>query len=208
MHNCKATRERVTELLLNSVDVRPAELLECSECSDEFDSIKETLRITKRQIEATVPSESYWNQYHERLQRRLNVQIDDQVVIPSATARASWLSRIFTSSIRVPVPVAAAVLLVVGVSLLFGSRASQKILPTQTVSVVHVPVEVPVIQEKVVTRVVYRKAKHRTPAPGSTQVDDSTVAKSQKVNLPSLVGFKPLDDVKLTVIKGGSQDEK
>ena len=116
MHNCKSTRERVTELLLNSVDVRPTELLECSECSDEFDSIKETLRITKRQLEATVPSESYWNQYHEKLQRRLNVLVDheDQVVTPAATARASWLSRMFTSSIRVPMPVAAAVLLVVG----------------------------------------------------------------------------------------------
>jgi hypothetical protein len=212
MHNCKTTRERITELLLNGVDARPAELLECSECRSEFDSIKETLRITKRQIDATVPPERFWNQYHQKLQQKLSEGIShaDQVVTPSLATRAAWLSRMFASSIRVPVPVAAAVLLVVGLAFFFNNRRSpQEILPAQTVSVVHVPVEVPVIQEKVVTRVVYRKAKRRTSVPGSNQnVDDSTVAKSQKANLPSLDGFKPLDDVKLTVIKGGSPDEK
>jgi len=42
--------------------------------------------------------------------------------------------------------------------------------------------------------------------------DDSVLVKSQKrgtdVNQMSLVGFKPLEEIKLTVIKGGSQDEK
>jgi hypothetical protein len=43
--------------------------------------------------------------------------------------------------------------------------------------------------------------------------NDSTLAKSQKppqnAELPtSLIGFKPTEEVKLTVIKGGSQNEK
>lgn len=211
MHNCKATKERVTELILSGVDARPVELIVCRECANEFDSINETLRITKRQIEAIGPAESYWTDYHQELKQKLNDQItrNEQVVTASPASKASWLSRLFGSSIRVPVPVAAALLLMFIVLWLSGTRSPQQKLPVQTASVIHVPVQVPVIQEKVVTKVVYRKSKRRSPLPGSNKNDDlSTVAKSQKVSPPSLVGFKPLDEVKLTVIKGGSPDEK
>jgi hypothetical protein len=77
---------------------------------------------------------------------------------------------------------------------------------------VHVPVEVPVVQEKTITRVVYR---HRRVHARGSNIKGSKVenifARSQKPRTdmpPSLVGFKPTDDVKLTVIKGGSANEK
>jgi len=110
----------------------------------------------------------------------------------------------------VPVPVGAAVLLMFALSLIFLTRRAVKVAtPPPTVSVVHVPVEVPVIQEKVVTKVIYRESKRKAVSSRANQgVADSSLAKSQKVNVPSLIGFKPTDEVKLTVIKGGSPDEK
>jgi predicted anti-sigma-YlaC factor YlaD len=47
MHNCKATRELFTELLLDGVDHQPdkslvTELNACPECFEEFGSVKET----------------------------------------------------------------------------------------------------------------------------------------------------------------------
>ena len=118
-------------------------------------------------------------------------------------------------SIRVPVAVGIALLLVFALSLFLALRASQKVPPTHEVSIIHVPVEVPVVKERVVTRVVYRQASRQTSSRSSDRVGDkapSNVAKARKpendVNPMSLVGFKPLDEVKLTVIKGGAPDEK
>jgi len=78
-----------------------------------------------------------------------------------------------------------------------------------------VPVQVPVVQEKVVTRVVYRdrrsSSRNSRRAINDTQTE-STFAKSRKPTtdeIPaSLNGFKPTDEIKLTVIKGGSPYEK
>jgi len=69
-----------------------------------------------------------------------------------------------------------------------------------------VPFEVPVVQEKIVTRVLYRdRVRKRNESSTATSV----VAKTQnEARPPALIGFKPLDEVKLTVIKGGSPDEK
>jgi hypothetical protein len=99
------------------------------------------------------------------------------------------------------------------VGFLFAVRVSQReVVVTQTVSV-PVPFEVPVVQERIVTRVLYRnrvltRATKRT----ENSTVDSAVAKTVKtqndVRPAALIGFKPLEEVKLTVIKGGSPDEK
>jgi hypothetical protein len=81
--------------------------------------------------------------------------------------------------------------------------------------IVNVPVEVPVVQEKVVTRVVYRDrySQSRTSrrAVDGTHTED-TFARSRKPGteeIPaSLTGFKPTDEIKLTVIKGGVPNEQ
>jgi hypothetical protein len=69
----------------------------------------------------------------------------------------------------------------------------------QSAVVVHVPVEVPVVQEKTVTRVVYRE--RRSPPKRSKRPNDTVQVES------TFAQFKPTDDVKLTVIKGGSTNE-
>ena len=215
MHNCKATREHLTEFLLDQPESQSDEVLagaigDCAECHEEFDSVKRALRVSSRLVETVAASETYWEGYHARLKQKLA----NASTMPVQASRTSWLKRFCMYSIRVPVPVGIALLLVFALSLFFALRASQKV-PAHEVSIVHVPVEVPVVQEKVVTRVVYRQASRQTSSRSLDRGADkapSNVAKARKpendVNPMSLVGFKPLDEVKLTVIKGGSPNEK
>ena len=203
MHNCKTTRERLTELLLDGADPRTVlsiDLRECAECRQELGDLSETLRVATRLIEAGTPPNSYWPGYHARLKERLRAAQQPRVV-PGQYDRVnsrSLLSRFFFSSIRVPVPVGLALLLIFGLAIFFSIR-----VPTAEISIVHVPIEVPVIQEKTVERVVYRDREKPLPRSKSPRVSpniDPAVA--------TLQGFEPADEVKLTVIKGGSANEK
>jgi hypothetical protein len=116
----------------------------------------------------------------------------------------------FQTSIRVPVPVGLALILLLGGSLFFAIRAAAP-QDTPPPLIVRVPLEVPVIQETVVTRIVYRD-RYRPAVLRQVNAanDQSTLAQSQKheVTPASLVGFKPLEEIKLTVIKGGTGNEK
>jgi hypothetical protein len=180
-------------------------LPECLDCREEFTKIQETLRTTRRQLESVLPSDKFFQNYHLQLRQRLENVESAVIVKPTGTSRFQWVSRILNASIRIPVPVAVLLLIALGTSLIVFRRTMQKEPEVPRVSVVHVPVEVPVIQEKVVTKVVYRRQRSNN-VRANPVVSDSTYAKSQK--RPSLVGFKPLDEVKLTIIKGGLTDEK
>ena len=215
MHNCTETKEQLTELVLDGADRRPdevllAELRACAECRAEFNALNATLRLTTRLRETSAPSESYWSGYHAKLRHKL-VNANAQSIQSNGP---SWLVRFFKASVPVPVPVAAALIIACAVLIPIAIRAARQ-KPAQTTSIVHVPVQVPVPQEKIVTRVVYREK--RSPARTSKRVIEpakveSTFAKSQKpqnAEIPAtLIGFKPTEEVKLTVIKGGSQNEK
>lgn len=208
MHNCKSTREHFTELLLDGLDTPPIELFTCKACSHEFDALKETLRAGKRVIEASAPEENYWLGYNARLKQRLLDSSHHQVQPVVVDTKSHWVRRFLGASVSVPVPIAVAAALVFGASfLLLATRWSRQARPTQTVSVVQVPVERQVIKEKVVTQIVYKQPHRHSVTKSSVQrIDNPTLAKSQKP--VSLTGFKPLDEVKLTVIKGGTPDEK
>jgi hypothetical protein len=200
MHNCKVTRERFTELLLDGVDPGPVQgdLRECTECREEFVALNETLRVTTRLIESASPPDSYWPGYHARLKERLRAAQQPRLVPGQYHAdNRSWLTRFLFSSIRVPVPVGLAVLTIFGLAIFFLIRVPA----VGEVSIVHIPVEVPVVQEKTVERIVYReKQSRKSRRTQLTPQHDSTVA--------SLQGFEPTEEVKLTVIKGGGANEK
>ena len=202
MHSCNTTRERLTELLLDDIDPRAvlaAELRECAECREEFVELSETLRVTRRLIETAAPQETYWPGYHARLKERLRAAQQPRVEPGQYQAdRRPWFTRIFFSSIRVPVPVGLA--LILGFSFLIF-----KIRVTAEPSIVHVPVEVevPVTHERTIERIVYREK----PSPKSRRIQ-VPVQHNSTSNVASLEGFKPADEVKLTVIKGGSGNEK
>jgi hypothetical protein len=233
MHNCKETREIFTELLLDGVDFRSdeaisAELSRCTECRSEFEALSATLRMTSRASESTAPGEDYWPAYHAKLRRRLETttsrakaQRHKDELGPlfeplRPGAGSSLLVRLLKTSVHVPLPLAAALVIAAALFIPLGIRAARKnVQQTNTTTIVRVPVEVPVVQEKVVTKVVYRDRPTIVRATKRTTEDsraESTFAKSQKPRseaLPaSLVGFKPSDEVKLTVIKGGVPNEK
>lgn len=203
MHNCKETTERIMELLLDGGDPRLSlsrELRECAECRAEFRALKETLQLTTRLIDTATPPDNYWPGYHARLREKLHAAQQPPVEPGQyrGERRPSWFVRVFTSSIRVPVPVGLALLLMVGVAFAFSIR-----VPTEPVIVrVPVEVEVPVVQEKTVTQIVYKERPSRRKK--TTRIlplpNDEAVA--------TLDGFKPADEVKLTVIKGGAANEK
>lgn len=210
MHNCRETKELITELLLDEDTGRPdeiltAELHRCAECRSEFEALNATLRITTRLKDISAPPETYWASYHAKLRQKLvNTNISD-------SHGPSLIVRLFRSSVRVPTPVAIAAIVVFAV--LLPVRTPQQ-RSSQAPAIVRVPVEVPVVHEKIVTRVVYRDRRSRARSSKrlvNTSTVDGTFAKSRKPrneDIPSLVGFKPTEEVKLTVIKGGSTNEK
>ena len=210
MHNCSETKERITELLLDRADCLAdeellTELRGCPECRDEFEALSGTLRITSRSLKLAAPAEDYWTTYHAKLRHKL---VNANAF--SEPAQPSLFVRFFRFSIPVPAPVALALLIVSAILIPVAIRAARQ-EPAQPLSVVRV--EVPVIQEKIVTQVVYRD--RRLPSPLSKRSNNAapnvegTFAKSQDRDIPAaFVGFKPAETVKLTVIKGGSPYEK
>lgn len=227
MHNCKTTRSSLTELAMD--EIQPllrnqllAELRECPACHEEYAAIQSALRTSGQALRSTVPAEEFWSGYHARLVDRIE---NYAPAVPQA--RLFWGSALFlkmrkvaTASVRVPVPVAAAVLvLLLGVSTFFvwQSRRPSSSAPQQSTSVITKTIEVPVIQEKVVTRVVYvEKYRNRT----RNVPDRSDQVANAAPRLPpaspdtsgttalSLVGFKPTEQVKLRIMKGSYHDEK
>jgi hypothetical protein len=216
MHNCKETKERLIELALDQA-VLPAELSKCDECRAEFEALNATLRATTRLRETVSPPEDYWIGYHmllrEKLSRAKTQRRKEEIVVPVFASSFAplrlcgrLLARSLKSSVPVPVPVGIALILLFSLLALFAIR--QRTAPPQSPIVVQVPVEVPVIQEKTVTQVIYRD-RRRTSKPSKrtalTPASESTFARSQPINLD---GFKPTDEIKLTVIKGGVPNEK
>jgi hypothetical protein len=223
MHNCKETREQLTELLLDGDGSAERVLDHCEECRAEFEALAATLRMTARVRETVMPTEDYWTGYHAQLQSKLEgFQAKAQRLRHEKTQREELkpgLGFIFASLRQplrlcvktflrpVPVPLGIAVLAIGLVLALFAIRSAQQPQPP---IVVQVPVEVPTIQEKVVTQVVYRD-RWRVSKPTKRVVSDPTTenifARSREIP-GTLSGFKPTDEVKLTVIKGGSPNEK
>jgi hypothetical protein len=214
MHNCREVKERLTELILDgrSDDALSAELNTCVECRTEFDALNATLRTTTRVRETAIAAESYWPGYHARLREKLShVQVRRRK--ENTGASFAPLRLCVKALLRpIPVPLAVAVIIFSALGLLAFQSTRQPRTPPSVV--VHVPMEMPVVQEKVVTRVVYRDRYLPSRTSKRTGVDsraENTFAKSQKSrpdDVPTLTGFKPAEDVKLTVIKGGFPNEK
>jgi anti-sigma factor RsiW len=229
MHNCKSTRNTLTDLALDEVQPDQkqqllAELEDCAPCREEYVSIRETLRVSGQALSSTLPPAEFWTGYHARLVNRLENQPADVSPAVSSQKLQPWQSlwRMATASVRIPVPLVAAMLLLlfgVGTSLAWTlmKRASPG-SETQAPPVITRTVTVPVTQEKIVTRIVYRgrntnRQRAREPQYDlSEQQSGAPVAQSsgeatEKAPI-SLVGFKPTEQVKLKVLKGNYRDEK
>ena len=223
MHNCKETKEQLTELALNEA-VLPAEASRCDECRAEFEALNATLRVTTRLRDAAAPLEDYWTGYHARLRHKLQHVDESRAKARRRKAElGSWsaplrfcartLVKFVRSSVPIPVPLGIAVIILFTVLAVIAIRKAPA--QPQNPIVVQVPLEVPVVHEKTVTQVVYRDRRRTSQSlrrTGTTPSSESTLARSQKPrheDLPvNLTGFKPTDEIKLTVIKGGVPNEK
>src|ERR1044072_5472019 len=157
MHNCTETKERLIELVL---DGRPVELNACAECRAELDALNMTLRMTSRLSETTAPAESYWSVYHARLREKLATAPNPSHA--EKQRRKEKLGPLFETmrlcvrtQVHIPLPLAVAAIIACLALGVFAFRRVEKPV-AQAPLIVHVPVQVPVVQEKVVTRVVYR----------------------------------------------------
>jgi anti-sigma factor RsiW len=228
MHNCRLTKNRLLDLTLD--EVKPAEakqLLEelddCPACQEEYATLRNTWRASVQALRSALPTEDFWPAYHDRLQARLITNSSPVKPVRLSLNSRLWigLRKMATTSVRVPAPAALAMMLLVGIFfLVLRSRGQANVTPsTPLPSVETRTVQVPVIQEKVVTRVVYVEKKGRRSRGGASQLDrpeTNNVANSvaragsdaSGKTAMSLIGFKPTDQVKLTIIKGRHQDEK
>jgi len=230
MHNCTAARNSFVELAVN--ELRPAEserllseLNECSDCRAEYATLMSTLHVSTQALRSAIPSETFWSGYNERLHDRLIAS--DKPAEPAHSAPRLWatIMNLATASIRVPVPVALGLVMLVAISWIAvrghwnvethpitqvssTSRVSSKATETAALPAVEQKV-----LERVVTRVVYVEKRGRQPhrggSFGNSAAIPATVARAEAPTPQlNLVDFKPTDRVKLTVIKGAYKDDK
>lgn len=217
MHNCKRTRAALIDLALGELKETQAgalrsELRECEECRAEQMSIAGTLRVSHQVLQAPQGSDEFWSGYRHRLRSKLK----EMPVVESSLRPKFWndLRAFARSSVRVPLPAALAAVALVGLlSFAALSRGQVRSISESPVSRVEVQtIHVPVVQEKVVTQVIYKDRKRsKTPAVNRANLNSATaVAKrvSDSKTKLNLVGFKPADQVNMTIIKENDQDEK
>ncbi|MCU1265497.1 MAG: hypothetical protein JWM21_1815 [Acidobacteria bacterium] len=224
MHNCKTTRSSLIDLAMDEVQPQLkeqllAELRSCAACQEEYSALNNILRDSSQALRATAPAEEFWSGYHARLVNRIENQSASVQPLPVFGGSRLWrfARQMATASVHVPVPVAAAALLLLaGASTFFGWQALRpSTIIRPLTSVVTRTVEVPVIQEKVVNRIVYVDKYRNRPRNVAGRLDQlanaaAGVAHPDRSVTPaiSLVGFKPTEQVKLKVMKGSYRDEQ
>ena len=221
MHNCKRTRAALIEMAVNKTPPDQngslwAELEQCDSCREEYESVRNALRVTDQAMQFALPAENFWPDYQARLRQRLEGTSKSGLSEQPPTAGVFvWLGKFVTASVRVPVPLAATVVVLFIFSVFFTvySRNALRAAATNAPSVITKTVEVPVIREKPVTVFVERNRHTPRHTPRREEAERSaltTLARHQREKNPpvSLVGFKPANEVKLTIIKGSYRDDK
>ena len=214
MHNCKDVKKNLVEMALPGWIPSPDELADCPNCREELASLRLTSQMAAAAMQIAQPGESFWTGYHLRLRQRLT----NESSLPESAQRrsglATWLREFATLSIPVPVPLALAAFVMVACSVLFAlqsrtkSSAAPALVPPAFVDRI---VEVPVIQERQITRVVYRDRRSVAPQSGLSYATQLSTARKRDTKptliTESLDGFKPVHEARLTLISG-SRDEK
>jgi hypothetical protein len=105
-------------------------------------------------------------------------------------------------SIRIPVPIAAAALLLLSATSFLAARNATSfpiVNPPAAVDMKFVEVPVPVVQKEIVTRVVYKETDAQRPKKGP-----ASISPPPRIDLAD---FRPVSQIKPTIIHGGN-DEK
>jgi hypothetical protein len=214
MHNCKDVKKNLVEMALQGWMPTPDELADCPHCREELATLRLTSQLADAAMQFAQPGESFWPGYHTRLRERLTNDLRQPEPAPRRSGPATWLRDFATLSIPVPVPLALTAFALVAFSVFFAlhsrTKSSTAAAPVPPAFVDRI-VEVPVIQERQVTRVVYRDRRTVVPQSGLSNASQLTAAKKREAPAPpvteSLDGFKPVHEARLTLISGG-RDEK
>ena len=230
MHNCKLSRSSFVDLACDELPAAKSrqmlgELNDCAACREEYEVVRSTVHVSGQALRLGLPAEPSWPAYNERLRSRLVSSGENSAAHFSAAAPMALTSRIWgtltslaSSSVRVPVPAALALMLLLGAGfVVLRSRGQANAAPpTPSVTVETKTVQLPVIQEKLVTRVVYVDRTRKRGVGQAERTAASTADNSVARALPnvsgqtplSLVDFKPTDRVKLTITRASYKDEK
>ncbi len=227
MHDCHTMENRLVDLVFGELEAGEklhlmAEVEACADCLDEYCSMTGALLIFDRAVEASTPDESYWPRHRAMRRERLE-QIAPRVIAPG---REPLWKRIFAARLHVPVPVAAALVLALMVSSVLALRPSTKEAQAaaQPLVVKQAPpevIEVPIIQERVVTRTVYVEKKERAKTearrPSSNTQSNNPSLTARRAEAESVQGgffthanltdFQPADEMRIRVIKRNNPDE-
>lgn len=208
MHTCKESREAMIEAARQGWISMPDEIADCARCREEFDVLRGTLRMTDQALQLMQPRENFWVGYDARLRQRL-IHNEQPARRSRVVVFRSALRGIATASVPVPVPLALAIFgLVFSTFVLLHSRTASVSAPAGTEpTVVTRTIEVPVIQEKQVTRIVYRNRRGTVRAAIRRDLAALGAGRNESGAAESLAGFKPAPEARVTLIKG-SRDEK
>jgi hypothetical protein len=252
MHNCKSAKSSFIDLALDEIPpVRSRELLAelnaCRACREEYAALRSTLHVSGQALRSASPEEDFWPGYHYRLRHSLlagsareSVHVVDRA--PDQLAKISnhvglWLAlrTLLATSVRVPVPAAVALMALFVITVVgLRSHGQGNAAPTTPLAMVETrSVPAPVVQEKVITRIVYIDRKNSTLPDGRASTWDRSRPRRERLdqtassNLANglagssssssagsgttalnLTGFEPTDQIRLTVIKGSYRDEK
>lgn len=229
MHDCREVESKLIDLVFDELEADEklrllGETESCASCLNARRSMTGTLVVFDRAIEAASPDENYWQGYDERLRRKL---CSLNAIAPEN--RAPFWKRIFAASLPVPVPVAAVIIIALLVSSVLALRRSNPdaAKPTQAIASSALTssapikiIEVPVVSEKVVTRIVYverkgsEKNEVRRPPTLIAQSKPSASARhageeqSGFITRANLAGFEPTSEVKIRMIRRSDEVEK
>ena len=221
MHDCHITKERLLDLVFDEMDELQKQRLlrevgRCRECQAHYASLTDTINVFDQASTSLLPVENFWDAHHDALRRRIYAAAHEP------EKGASLWRRLFAVQVRVPAPVAAAlVLLLLAPTLMLLLRSPRVVVKETTAPAIERTrtVEVPVTREKIVNHVVYiqrdrfrsKEEDARTLNNAAPKASNAIAASPGEIRTgtqASLSAFKPADDVKLKIIKGGYRNEK
>src|SRR5258706_11995777 len=124
MHNCKSSKNSFIDLTLGEIEPArakqlQAELKDCPRCHEEYESLRSTLHVSNQALRSAVRGEEFWPGYRTRLHAKLLASPARPVESAGERSLSSqmWLAlkTLATTSVRIPVPAALALLLICGV---------------------------------------------------------------------------------------------
>jgi hypothetical protein len=109
MHKCQEVEEKLLDIAF-AEDVMTADIAACAHCQTELTAIRQTLFRYDEAVTQSEPAEAYWQAYKAKL-----LQNFKPLPAPKTEPAPGFWRKIFFSSIRVPVPVAAGVMVLFSV---------------------------------------------------------------------------------------------